>query len=200
MANEIGLEHWMENGRWVSARDLKPGDILLTRSGFSGETIVHSVEFRNAATRVYNFEVERLHNYAVADVGVLVHNTGCSVARAKEVHQAVGEGTQNRTTIAVTETEEGINIVSSSERRLRPDQRSMLKDGEIEGIGNGHAEVTGVNHAKAMGLTPKAVAASRPVCRGCQKFLKKEKVEPLSPLKPKKKSKIRKAKRKRGLR
>jgi RHS repeat-associated protein len=103
--------------------------------------------------------------------------------RAREVHQAVSEATQRRTTIAVTETEEGISVVSSSEKRLRPSQREMLGPNEIEGIGPGHAEVTGVNAARARGLTPTGTGASRPICGECGPFLQSEGVNPLSPLK-----------------
>ncbi len=106
-----------------------------------------------------------------------------AAARAKEIHKAVPEATQKRTTIAVTKTKEGPIIVSSSERRLRPAQRKMLRENELEGTGDGHAEVTGVNFAKSSGLTPTGTAASRPICSNCQDFLNKNAIEPLSPLK-----------------
>lgn len=103
--------------------------------------------------------------------------------RAKEIHAAVGAATQRRTTIAVTETAEGIRVVSSSEKRLRRSQRNMLKDGEVEGIGLGHAEATGIKAAKDMGFTPTGTAASRRICKGCQGALKENSVKPLSELK-----------------
>ena len=93
------------------------------------------------------------------------------------------EGTQSRTTIAVTETAEGTRIVSSSEKRLRPAQRKLLQNGEVEGVGLGHAEVTGINAARGAGLSPTGTAASRPICQSCQGFLTEQGVNPLSPLK-----------------
>ena len=66
-------------------------------------------------------------------------------------------------TTALTETKEGIRIVSSSERRLSPSQRSQLRGNEIEGIGKGHAEITGIEAARARGLTPTGAAASRDI-------------------------------------
>lgn len=99
--------------------------------------------------------------------------------RAAEIHKAVPEGTQSRTTIAVTEMAEGTRIVSSSEKRLRPPQRDLLQNGEVEGVGLGHAEVTGINAA----LSPTGTAASRPICQSCQSFLREQGVSPLSPLK-----------------
>lgn len=104
--------------------------------------------------------------------------------RAKELHALVGARTQRATTVAVTDTKEGVPVVSSSERRLRPGQRAALRHGEeVEGVGRGHAEATGINTAKQRGLTPTGTAASRPICADCAKLLESQKVRPLSPLK-----------------
>lgn len=73
--------------------------------------------------------------------------------------------------------------MSSSERRLSAAQRALLKSDELEGVGVGHAEVTGVNAARQMGLTPTGTAASRPICSGCSGALNEQKIELLSPLK-----------------
>ena len=103
--------------------------------------------------------------------------------RAKEINAVLDPRAQRSRTAAVTETEEGISIVSSSARRLTPAQRKLLGPNELEGVGVGHAEVTGINAAKEMGLTPTGAAASRPICAGCACTLCKEGVKPLSPLK-----------------
>ncbi|NVB40623.1 hypothetical protein G6O69_22485 [Pseudenhygromyxa sp. WMMC2535] len=105
-----------------------------------------------------------------------------AATRAKEIHDLVPEPTRRRTTIAVTETKEGTRIVSSSERSLRPSQRAALHQGEIEGIGLGHAETTGLATARELGLTPTGTAASRPTCGNCASSLKAEGVQTLSPL------------------
>ena len=60
---------------------------------------------------------------------------------------------------------------------------ALLGPGEVEGIGMGHAEVTGVIDAIQQGLTPKGAAASRPICPDCKAFLDAEGVEVLSELK-----------------
>ena len=103
--------------------------------------------------------------------------------RANDIQKAAGPGRQGRTTTAVVETAEGTRVVGSSEPNLRPAQRDALVGGEVAASGPGHAEVTAVNAAREMGLTPTGVAASRPICSGCADFLKKEGVEPLTPLK-----------------
>jgi len=121
-----------------------------------------------------------------AGVGLLfVPGAGeeAAAVRASELAGALGKSA-DFTTTAVTETEEGVRVISSSEPRgLRPAQRAMLREGEIEARGGGHAEVTGVNKAREMGLTPTGVAASRPICPACVQFLRSLGVEPLSLLK-----------------
>jgi hypothetical protein len=91
--------------------------------------------------------------------------------------------TKDFVTIAVTETKEGLNIISSSENALRPAVRALLGSGEVAATGAGHAEVTGVNTAKQMGLTPTGVAASRGICPSCAQFLRDAGVAALSALK-----------------
>jgi hypothetical protein len=39
--------------------------------------------------------------------------------------------------------------------------------------GTGHAEITGLNAAKDMGLTPTAIGVSRNMCDGCLKAVAK---------------------------
>ena len=66
---------------------------------------------------------------------------------------------------------------------MTPAQRSQLRPNEIEGVGAGHAEVTGINAARGQGLTPTGTAASRPICSSCAKTLADEGIDTLSPLK-----------------
>ena len=105
--------------------------------------------------------------------------------RAQEIHSVLDSRAQRQRTTAVTETEEGVRIISSSERDLSSKQKSILQLNEIAAKGDGHAEVTGVNTAKDMGFTPTGTAASRPICQNCAVFLNENSVQPLSPLKDK---------------
>ena len=104
-------------------------------------------------------------------------------ARAKEIHSKLDDIAQTRRTTAVTETKQGVRVISSNARRLTPKQRKQLGKNEVEGVGKGHAEVTGVNAAREMGLTPTGTAASRPICPHCAKSLADEGIKALSPLK-----------------
>lgn len=107
---------------------------------------------------------------------------GAAASRAGELANAMGK-TKDFVTLAVTETREGINVISSSENALRPAVRALLGSGEVAATGAGHAEVTGVNAAKQMGLTPTGVAASRGICPSCAQFLRDAGVAALSALK-----------------
>lgn len=62
------------DGRWVAARDLRTGDLLMARDG-SG-AIVTGVSSQRRTLEVYNLTVENLHSYAVGESGLLVHNKG----------------------------------------------------------------------------------------------------------------------------
>ena len=71
-----------QGGRWVNSNDLKIGDQLLL--GNSKSATVTGLLVRNEKTKVYNFEVEELHNYAVGWDGVLAHNN-CGLNEARSV-------------------------------------------------------------------------------------------------------------------
>ncbi len=70
-----GHPFWVDDqGKWVDAEDLEPGDLLLLDDG---STIpVEQTSQRTAVQRVHNLTVDGLHTYYVAvdDSAVLVHN------------------------------------------------------------------------------------------------------------------------------
>ena len=59
-------------GRWVDAGDVQTGDVLLLKP--DRRATVEAREVQLIAAKVYNFQVEELHNYAVGFGSVLVHN------------------------------------------------------------------------------------------------------------------------------
>ena len=59
-------------GRWVDARDLRVGDVVLRRSGAVAK--IEGIASRLESRTVFNFEVAELHSYAVGRVAILVHN------------------------------------------------------------------------------------------------------------------------------
>ncbi len=68
-----------DGGAWVGAQHLSLGDQLLTAHGQSATVI--GLQVRNERLKVYILNVLRLHNYAVGNDGVLVHNQCWSTAR-----------------------------------------------------------------------------------------------------------------------
>ena len=62
-------------GLWVTAEQLQLGDQLLDRQ--DGPATITGLRITRERQRVYNLTVLRIHNYAVGEFGVLVHN-GCS--------------------------------------------------------------------------------------------------------------------------
>ena len=92
--------------------------------------------------------------------------------RAKDIQNVqTSQKAKNLSTTAVAEVEKnGVKerLVASSRNRLTPGQRSALKSGEKEVVGKGHAEAIIVNHAAKNGMKINKIAASRPVCSGCQ--------------------------------
>jgi hypothetical protein len=63
-----------EYGRWVEARDLKEGDVLLDKSGEG--LVITDLSSRHEKARVYCLDVDRFHNCAVHRLGVCAHNSG----------------------------------------------------------------------------------------------------------------------------
>ena len=61
-------------GRWVEARDLRAGDVLMSKGG-DGVTIT-GLSSRHRSLEVYNLAVDAHHNYAIDQAGILVHNKG----------------------------------------------------------------------------------------------------------------------------
>ncbi|HVS36831.1 MAG TPA: RHS repeat-associated core domain-containing protein [Gemmataceae bacterium] len=59
-------------GRWVDAHDLREGDMVFLRS--AGPQMIRRVWARHVRTPVCNLTVKELHNFAVGNTQVLVHN------------------------------------------------------------------------------------------------------------------------------
>jgi hypothetical protein len=106
--------------------------------------------------------------------------------RVRELHMVLDPRAQRARTTAITEAVGPggavTRIVTSSERRLSPVQRRALAAGEVEGVGAGHAEVTGIAAARELGLTPTQTVASRPICPTCASALDSQGVVAASPL------------------
>jgi len=63
--------------RWVEARSLQVGDMLLLADG--RRTVIDVLSRREDRARVYNLNVADVHTYAVSQLGVLVHNKAMQI-------------------------------------------------------------------------------------------------------------------------
>jgi hypothetical protein len=64
-------------GRWVDAGDLSVGDVLLLKHRKTAR--ITALTIRPANERVYNFNVEELHCYAIGAAEALVHNNSAVI-------------------------------------------------------------------------------------------------------------------------
>jgi len=98
---------WVDDqGRWVDAQDLEPGDVLLSAAG--EPVLVDAVRHRTELRRVHNLTVEGIHTYhvLVGDQPVLVHN--CAQAAGDLVGP---HGAMPRPRPAGMESHHGVNSV-----------------------------------------------------------------------------------------
>jgi RHS repeat-associated protein len=107
--------------------------------------------------------------------------------RAKAIQGSLTGRTVRSTTTAVlravTSSGESRVIVATSEQYFRSAWLNALQPGEIAVAGPDHAEINALNAAAIIGLTPVEIAASRPICLGCQLTLGNAAVRMLSALK-----------------
>ncbi|OXM48425.1 hypothetical protein CFP71_32160 [Amycolatopsis thailandensis] len=90
-----GHPFWMEDqGRWLAAGKLKPGNQLHAVSG--NPVTVVSVTPRTESRTAYNLSIDGIHAYYVLanTTAVLVHNTGpCGIPTAAEAAELVKKAT-----------------------------------------------------------------------------------------------------------
>ena len=67
-----GEHPYFVKGDWVDAKDLRVGDVLTLVDG--SKVRLEKISVEPNTSKVYDFEVEGLHNYYVSNIGVLVHN------------------------------------------------------------------------------------------------------------------------------
>ncbi len=93
---------------WISACNLKSGDILVTVNGeyVVIEKVQH--ELLEAAVKVYNFEVEEYHTYYVGTQCILVHN---DCGAKYEIHHVVERCQQKKSGFGKDKIENPFNKV-----------------------------------------------------------------------------------------
>ncbi|SHL56100.1 hypothetical protein SAMN05444275_10526 [Myroides odoratimimus subsp. xuanwuensis] len=114
------------------------------------------------------------------DIQNIADNTQKILPEGSQGYKTTGAG------YAIDANGNGYIIVASSDKHLSPAQRDSLdlSKGELRASGKGHAETTIAKYASDNKLTLVAVAASRPVCGGCQVVLDQQEVDIISERKP----------------
>jgi len=72
---EVTSEHpfWVQGKGWVKAKDLVREDPIAT---INGDVVMYQNEYIEKLVQVYNFTVDKTHNYFAGDMGAWVHNAG----------------------------------------------------------------------------------------------------------------------------
>jgi hypothetical protein len=88
--------------------------------------------------------------------------------RVDEIHSVLDTKAARHRTTGVLETTDGTRIVAGGVRDLSPAQRAALADGEIAAKQSGaYAEITALDKAAELGLSPSALATSWDICPDC---------------------------------
>jgi len=78
-------------GRWVEARDLKPGDVLKAKGG--EPAVITGISKDHQNLRVFNLSMDGNHTYAVHERGILVHNKAATEGSDTEAQPVEVYGT-----------------------------------------------------------------------------------------------------------
>lgn len=126
------LEHpfYVENAGWISAKDLRAGDILVLQGG--GYVVIEKTqhEILEAPIKVYNFEVADYHTYYVGDNGVLVHNS-CSMPNKYVTYDT------RKQAFNAAKKEIGVPKTQQPIVRLNIGNRGEINPGRLYDFGNG---------------------------------------------------------------
>ncbi|TWT77302.1 hypothetical protein Pla123a_19600 [Posidoniimonas polymericola] len=170
-------------GRWVNSHDLRPGDVLIDRHG--QQQYVRRIEQEFVTnTPVFNLTVEQDHTYAVGNVGLLVHNScadpqkasaevvapKASPELAREIADVEKPPLNDRRTVAITETREGVTLVSGGASDLSEAQKRLARERGLtptNDLPRADAEITMLDHAGRNGLTPTNGVTTNDICPTC---------------------------------
>ena len=135
---------WIKDSDWLSAEQLRPGDVLELADG-NDATLIETAPSEQLR-HVYNFEVDGFHTYYVGDAGVWVHNTNC----AMDVPGADGAGRVTNNTVTLNA---GRNTVTAT---LGADGAPLSASGNLReyfsGLDRSSAEVQAQANAAARGM------------------------------------------------
>ncbi len=123
---------------YINTEDLELGDRFMLPDG--SVQVVSQIERTSQRASVYNFTVDKLHNYYVSPTGVLVHNANCPHLSKSEV------GNLEDITLKTIDNQPGGRMHNPVKNgRYAQDGEFdvvILKDGKVV-LGEGHSAITG---------------------------------------------------------
>jgi hypothetical protein len=164
---------WLTADRgWVDAGELQIGEPVQLANG----TIAWVDRLQNVPGMgtMYDLSLDQVHTFAVGEGAYVVHNCPSLADRARELHSSLHPiARRMRTTAivrAVTDDGEFVDIVASSRSTLGPRVRSLLREGEVEARGRGHAEIKAIDYAEQRGWNIVDIGVTREICDNCLEY------------------------------
>ena len=184
LAKRLNTADFIREG-WGSDADV--WDAFMDERGELQKNLIRSETIGNVIGGVLGFAGEIGVPILAKGLGNLGAKLTPAAKRARELSRTLGSS-EGFVTIGVTETKEGVTIITSSEYDISVPSRLVImaarKAGELMVLINPyrHAEVGGIQAALELGLTPIGTAASKPICPMCAQFLIDHGIEFLSTL------------------
>jgi hypothetical protein len=122
-----GEQNALPRGRWVAARDLRPGDMLADRSGQGA--LVTGVAAVREELPVYNLSAAGAHTYAVLGAGLVVHNkAGAERTDRVTVHARVITEHYEGDVLGALDGSALLAYLAANGYRVSPSARVVLDD------------------------------------------------------------------------
>jgi len=86
-------KHQTKKGNWIAAEHLRVDDVVFLRNGKSAR--VESIRSDHRRLKVYNLRVADFQNYAVSDLGILVHNKAMRATKIRIAGKSGKEAAKN---------------------------------------------------------------------------------------------------------
>ena len=158
----------LPGSRWVEARHLLAGDLLLGPASATLRVSATSVEL--SALRVYNLNVTAPDTYLISSLGLVVHNTECktppatkrrggetdATADGRRAHgnygTALGDSYDTKVTLPSGRKPDAVNWEEREVRELKPDNPRAVRRGEkqVESYRRELEELTGEKWTSAV--------------------------------------------------
>jgi len=129
-----------ERPHWINAANLRPGELAETIDGKWAE--IQSVTPQKNEEIVYNFTVDKDHDYFVGQTGFLVHNDGPCPCGYRKTFFDANPGVDPDSTI----------VHHAIEQQTLENYPNLFSEAEIDGLGNLRGIPAGINGPVHLGF------------------------------------------------